>query len=334
MSEPTVRSATDLDVPLLDTIDRLSRTLLGIRLTIVYPTKSGWAESKAGAADPEPDFCRIMQRSPEGARHCRMCHVLLTVAAASSGVSEQRCHAGARVLVAPIRTDSEEAHAILSSCIFGGQKALESVRARARKLGADAEDAVAAFGRLSELPREKAALAHLVLRLAGEAGHEVLTRLRLQQELGERSRHQDVPSPAVTAFETAIAGLGTDPVGGVACAGAPHTVRLVARLIDERPYLPFSVNDLAAAARLTRNHFSTVFREHVGSSFSTYLAGRRMALAMKLLRDPRLNIGEVADRVGYDDPGYFARRFRSETGLSPRAWRNTHAAELAAGDPG
>jgi AraC-like DNA-binding protein len=95
----------------------------------------------------------------------------------------------------------------------------------------------------------------------------------------------------------------------------------VANLIADRPYLPFSVNELAAASRMTRNHFSTLFHSHVGKSFSNYLAEKRMDLAMELLRDPRVNIGEVARRSGYEDPGYFARRFRQSTGLSPRDWR-------------
>ena len=326
MPEPSVRSAADLRAPVLVAVNRLAETLLGVDLAIVYPTRTGWAEIKpAASGQAVPDFCRLVQSSCEGAKHCRMCHILMAVAAASSGVSEQRCHAGTRVLVAPIHAEGGEAYAVLSSCTYAGREAVAEVRARARKLGLKAKDLVSAFRRLPELPQEKIALAKMVLNVAREAGHEVLSRLRLERKLDERSRHRDEPSAVVLAFEQAIGELGVSPGGNPDAApartGTPHAIRLVANLMAERPYLPFSVNQLAAASRLTRNHFSTLFHKHVGKTFSTYLAERRMVLAMKLLQDPRLNIGEVARRAGYDDPGYFARRFRRETGLAPRVWR-------------
>jgi AraC-like DNA-binding protein len=34
-----------------------------------------------------------------------------------------------------------------------------------------------------------------------------------------------------------------------------------------------------------------------------------------------LTICEVSTRVGYSDPGYFARVFRRKTGMAPREWR-------------
>jgi two-component system response regulator YesN len=61
----------------------------------------------------------------------------------------------------------------------------------------------------------------------------------------------------------------------------------------------------------------------MGESFSEFLLNRRIELAKEVLRDLTLNITEVARKVGYDDPGYFARRFRRKTGMSPREWRET-----------
>jgi len=325
MPEPSIGSASDLSTPVLVAVNSLARTLLGMDLTIVYPTRTGWAESTPGMRGSRPEFCRLVQSTPEGAKHCRMCHILMSVAADSSGVCEQRCHAGSRVLVAPIHTEHGEAHSVLTSCIFAGSAAIPEVRARARKLGINVKSLIAAFRLLPTVPEEKMDLVKKILNVACEATHEVLLRLLLGQKLRELSHHRDRPSTAIQAFEQALGELCVSAEGAhnaaTTGAGTPHTIRLVADLIAKRPYLPFSVNQLAASSRLTRNHFSTLFHKHVGKSFSTYLAERRMALAMKLLQDPRLNIGEVAGRAGYDDPGYFSRRFRRETGLCPREWR-------------
>jgi AraC-like DNA-binding protein len=96
---------------------------------------------------------------------------------------------------------------------------------------------------------------------------------------------------------------------------------LVMEMVGRSPALPFTVEKIAAAAQLTPNHFTTVFRRQAGVGFSRFLTQKRIALAQSLLRDLSLNIAQVAKRSGFDDPSYFARRFRQITGMSPAEWR-------------
>ena len=46
-----------------------------------------------------------------------------------------------------------------------------------------------------------------------------------------------------------------------------------------------------------------------------------MAAARTLLLTTDLSAEAVAARVGYDDPTYFSRRFRTVHGLAPGQWR-------------
>ena len=99
-------------------------------------------------------------------------------------------------------------------------------------------------------------------------------------------------------------------------------MHVVCELVRQRPDLPLSVKELAVAARLTPNHFTTLFREHAGAPFTEFLTEQRITRAKKLLQNPTLSINEVAQLVGYEDPGYFTRLFRKKTKHSPREWRN------------
>ena len=107
----------------------------------------------------------------------------------------------------------------------------------------------------------------------------------------------------------------------------PAVVRVVTALVSRKPNMPFSVGEIASAARMSPNHFSSLFRKHQKQSFSEFLTERRIELAKQVLCDLTLNITEVARRVGYYDPGYFARRFKQRTGMTPREWRTALIAE-------
>ncbi|MFW6252546.1 MAG: helix-turn-helix domain-containing protein [bacterium] len=61
----------------------------------------------------------------------------------------------------------------------------------------------------------------------------------------------------------------------------------------------------------------------LGMTVQQYHEQERLAWACRLLRETTLRVGEVAIRVGYNDPLYFSRVFTRSLGCSPRAWRRT-----------
>ena len=48
-----------------------------------------------------------------------------------------------------------------------------------------------------------------------------------------------------------------------------------------------------------------------------------MHMAMHLLRERRLRVSEVAERVGYRDIAYFSSTFKKFTGSSPTEYQNS-----------
>jgi len=73
---------------------------------------------------------------------------------------------------------------------------------------------------------------------------------------------------------------------------------------------------------MSPNHSSALFHKYREQSFSAFLTEQRMKLSKRVLGDLTLNIAEVARAAGYDDPGYFARRFKQVVGVTPSEWRN------------
>lgn len=87
-----------------------------------------------------------------------------------------------------------------------------------------------------------------------------------------------------------------------------------------RPEL--SVGWVARELRTSPGYLSRLFRSAAGETLVAHIETQRVVRARHLLRTSSLNISEVARATGYDDPSYFARRFRRHTGTPPRAYRH------------
>lgn len=85
---------------------------------------------------------------------------------------------------------------------------------------------------------------------------------------------------------------------------------------------PIGVEEVARQAGVSRSYLYRAFQEEFGCSPSEYLCRHRIQRACQLLRHSTLAVGAVATSVGFEDPFYFSRAFRRETGLSPSAYRN------------
>jgi AraC-like DNA-binding protein len=85
-----------------------------------------------------------------------------------------------------------------------------------------------------------------------------------------------------------------------------------------------SVAELAALARLSPSHFAALFRRATGTGVLQYQTRLRMSRARELLDTTDQPVAEIARILGYADPFYFSRQFRSVHGTSPSAYRVQH----------
>lgn len=111
-----------------------------------------------------------------------------------------------------------------------------------------------------------------------------------------------------------------DVQGGM-LAGLSHPrLRNALVAMHESPGKDWSLDDLAAAAGMSRTVFATGFREVVGITPGHYLQGWRVGLAQHALRQGR-PLKVVAADVGYGSEAALSRAFKAYSGLSPREWR-------------
>jgi AraC-like DNA-binding protein len=90
---------------------------------------------------------------------------------------------------------------------------------------------------------------------------------------------------------------------------------------DARYREPIDVADIAAAAGLSRAHFSREFKRTFGVSPHAYLLTRRLERAAALLRTTDHSVAEICFEVGLASVGSFTTSFTRTYGKSPAAYR-------------
>lgn len=92
-------------------------------------------------------------------------------------------------------------------------------------------------------------------------------------------------------------------------------------LVDARYSEPLTVDDMAAAAGLSRAHFSREFRRAFGEPPHAYLLTRRLERAAALLRGTDRSVADVCLSVGLTSIGSFTTSFSRTFGVSPTVYR-------------
>jgi len=88
---------------------------------------------------------------------------------------------------------------------------------------------------------------------------------------------------------------------------------------------PLSVANLAAAANVSPSHFFALFRRCTGGAPIDFFIRLRMEHACHLLKTTALDVKEIGAMLGYDDPFYFSRAFKSVNHFSPTEYRKSAA---------
>ena len=106
-------------------------------------------------------------------------------------------------------------------------------------------------------------------------------------------------------------------------------LRQVKDRIDRDYAQPLDVEALARGVHMSAGHLSREFKRAYGEPPYSYLMTRRIERAMALLRRGDLSVTDVCFEVGCSSLGTFSTRFTELVGVSPSAYRDRMAAEMA-----
>jgi len=91
----------------------------------------------------------------------------------------------------------------------------------------------------------------------------------------------------------------------------------VAQSIRQDPGREWTVQQMAAAAALSRAQFTRRFVAQHGTAPAQYVIKARIDRAHQLLTETGMTVTQIAAALGYTDVPYFSRQYKQHTGHSP-----------------
>lgn len=150
-------------------------------------------------------------------------------------------------------------------------------------------------------------------------------RLRsMDEELREKDPgFREAAGAYLTLLLVDVVRLARDVVGQMRLQGRPVLAEIF-RFVEDHYAEPISLRDVARAVNLSSGYLTTFVRRRTGRTVVEWIQERRMAEARRLLVETDESVERIGARVGYDDPTYFARRFRTAHKAPPASWRNAN----------
>ena len=92
-------------------------------------------------------------------------------------------------------------------------------------------------------------------------------------------------------------------------------------LIEENNQKNLSPGDYAGLIGVTANHLTQTVKVLTGKTSLQIIKAKQLLEIKRLLVHTNLNISEIASQLNFEDPSYFSKFFKRETGLTPLQYR-------------
>ncbi len=142
---------------------------------------------------------------------------------------------------------------------------------------------------------------------------------------GSALRNTPISSLQVKFYESLALSVLLAFTSAVAEGGSSHArdsaLWRMERFISEAYAHSLTLNDIARAASVSRQHLLKLCRHAEMPTPMTLLYNKRLEVASDLLLHTGFSVAEVAVQSGFTNQFHFSRKFKQSMGTSPKQWR-------------
>ncbi len=108
---------------------------------------------------------------------------------------------------------------------------------------------------------------------------------------------------------------------------APGWLTQAVQLIQRNPANTLSQERLAEKLEVTPRQLNAGFSSYLGITCAAFVRETRLLEAARLLGDPKREVTDIGQTVGYFNPANFSTAFKDRFGVSPRQYRQSRLSE-------
>lgn len=99
-------------------------------------------------------------------------------------------------------------------------------------------------------------------------------------------------------------------------------VNSIKELIDKKYHEPgFSLKDISKSLYMCPSYICVLFKKETSKTVSQYINEVRIEKSLKLLKDKRYTINDIATKVGFENANYYSKVFKKFKGITPIEYR-------------
>lgn len=111
-------------------------------------------------------------------------------------------------------------------------------------------------------------------------------------------------------------GVGSPREGGT-LRGGSAAAEAIRQYLEQRLDQSLTVEQICRDNMIGRSQLQKLFHDETGGGIMEYFSAMKIRAARRMIREDRLNMTQIALRLGFQSVHYFSRRFKQFTGMSP-----------------
>lgn len=163
------------------------------------------------------------------------------------------------------------------------------------------------------------------LALSEGHGHLVEEQLRaMRREYAEREKgYVSVLRASFHIFIVQLQRIVAEEMQRTRIRKENRLVRRFKRLVSEEYASQTSIQEYAERLNVSVSRLNETVKDGTGLTPGQIVRNEQVMAAKRLLAHSDLNVSEISFKLNFEDPSYFGRFFKRETGSSPLAFRET-----------
>ncbi|MBL7727991.1 MAG: helix-turn-helix domain-containing protein [Dinghuibacter sp.] len=112
------------------------------------------------------------------------------------------------------------------------------------------------------------------------------------------------------------------PAAQTPALNSEHRYELFLQLVEQHWQQHAGITEYAAMLNITPGYLNKIVRQYLGKTASEVIAAKLVTEAKRLLTYTVHSVKEIAYQLNFEDPAYFIRFFKKNTGFTPKDFRN------------